>query len=184
MDVGFDINALNLGQASYVEPAPQVSRPNSIKQAKRSTGSHSNRTSLGMVNTSGYDPASYGYASGHVTPDSATTSGAATPYNYHPFESRSAQISPSGAYTPVMNGRDMTFGGANRAPMTSNYTNGSLPHIAGQRSGNDMDWPSFPYNSNDEYGNTQYQSGTNTPLHPVKSEDDLTNLDYTFLSKP
>ncbi len=183
LDGSFDVRGLNLGQPHYVENANQLSRSNSIKESKRSTGSHSNRASLGLVNTSGYDPTTYGYVSGHVTPDSATTSGAATPYTYH-YESRSNQISPSGAYN-TMNGRDMGFGGVSRAPTSSNYTNGSLPHIAGQRGGHDIDWPStFTFNSNDDYGSTQYHSGTNTPIHPIKSEGDLANLpmtDYTYL---
>ena len=186
-DGTFNLNALSLSQPSYVESARQISRPNSIQNARRSTGSHSNRTSLGMLNTSDYNPASYGYVSGHVTPDSATTSGgaasgAATPYNYHQYDSRSAQISPSGAYNSI-NGREMGFAGPSRASTISNYSNGSLPHIAGQRGGHEVDWPSFPFNSHDEYGHTQYQSGTNTPLRRVKSEDDLNNLDYAFLSR-
>lgn len=180
LDGSFDISTLNLGQAPYVDSASQVPGSNGAKKSKRSTGSHSNRASLGLVNTSGYDPASYGYVSGHVTPDSATTSGAATPYTYQ-YESRSNQISPTGAYNAV-NGRDMGFGGVSRAPTSSSYNNGALPHIRG---GHDVDWHSFPnFNSNDDYGNTQYHSGTNTPLHPVKSEGDLANLpigDYSYL---
>ena len=171
LDGTFDFNALDLGQSSYVESANQISRSNSIKKSKRSTGSHSNRASLGLVNTGGYDATSYGYVSGHVTPDSATTSGAATPYTYM-HESRSNQISPSGAYS-IVNGNDMGFNGVSRAPTSSNYSNGTLPHIAGQRGG-DMDWPFFSNNNpNDDYGNTQYHSGTNTPIHRIKSETDL-----------
>ena len=184
LDGSFDINTLNLGQSPYVESANQVSRTDSIKKSKRSTGSHSNRASLvGLVGTSGYDPAGYGYVSGHVTPESATTSGAATPFTYMP-ESRSSQISPSGAYNTA-NSSDMGFSGMSRAPTSSNYNNGSLPHIAGQRGGHDMDWSHFSaYNSNDDYGNTQYPSGTNTPLHRIKSEADVSNIqmgDYPYL---
>ena len=166
LDATFDFNTLNLGRPQYVE------RP---KKSKRSTGSHSNRASLGVVSTSGYDPANYGYVSGHVTPDSATTSGAATPYPYH-HESRSNQISPTGAYNP-MNGRDMGFGGVNRASRSSNYNNGTLPHIAQSRGGgHDIDWNSFPnFNSTEDYGITQYHSGTNTPLQIIKSEGELPN---------
>lgn len=182
LDGAFDINSLNLGHSQYVENANQVSRSNSIKKSKRSTGSHSNRASLGMVNT-GYDPTSYGYASGHVTPDSATTSGAATPYTYM-HESRSNQISPSGGYNAA-NGSDMGFGAVTRAPTSATYhNNGSLPHIAGQRGGHDLDWSSFSnYNSNDDYGNTLYHSGTNTPLtaHRIKSEADIQLGDYPYL---
>lgn len=179
----FDINNLTLGHSQYGESADQDSRTSGIKKAKRSTGSHSNRASLGMVNTSAYDPASYGYVSGHVTPDSATTSGAATPFTYM-HESRSNQISPSGAYNAV-NGSDMGFGGVSRAPTSSNYNNGSLPHIAGQRGGNEAEWPPFShYNGTDEYGNAQYHSGANTPIHPIKSETDLSTIhlaDYGYL---
>ena len=178
----FDMNALSLGQPQYGESANQVSRPNSIKKAKRSTGSHSNRASLGLVNTPGYDPASYGYVSDHVTPESSTTSGAATPYNFQ-YESRSNQISPTGAFHG-MNGRDMAFGGVSRAPTSSSYNNGALPHIAQGRGGNELDWHSFPNFNHDEYGNSQYPSGANTPIHPIKSEGNLTSLslgEYSYL---
>ena len=175
LDATFDINALTLGHSQYGESAEHDPRTNGIKKAKRSNGGHSNRASLGMVNTSAYDPTSYGYVSGHVTPDSATTSGAATPFTYM-HESRSNQISPSGAYNGI-NGGDMGFGGVSRAPTSSIYNNGSLPHIAGQRGGHDADWPPFShYNSTDDYGNAQYHSGTNTPIHPIKSETDLSTL--------
>ena len=186
LDAAFDISALHLGR-QYVEREieKQVSRPNSIKKSKRSTGSRSNRASLGIVNPSGFDPTSYGYVSGHVTPDSATTSGAATPFTYL-HDSRSNQISPSGAFSTA-NGSDMGFGGASRAPSSSNYSNGSLPHIAGQRGGHDIDWHSFaPYSSHDTYSNMQYPSGTNTPItaQRIKSEADLTNIqieEYSYL---
>lgn len=182
LDGAFDINDLNLGQSQYAQSSNQISRPSSVKKSKRSTASHSNRASLGMVNTTGYDPTNYGYMSGAVTPDSATESGAATPYTYL-HESKSNQISPSGAYNTA-NGSDMGFNGVSRAPTSSIYSNGSLPHIAGQRGGHDLDWSSFSnYNTNDDYGNTQYHSGTNTP-HRIKSETDLSNIDigdYPYL---
>ena len=184
LDGNFDFNNLNLGQSSYVDSTNQISRSDSIKKSKRDSGSHSNRASLGLVSTpAGYDPTSCVYVSGHVTPESATTSGAATPYTYQ-YDSRSNQISPNGAYN-AMNGRDMGFGGMSRAPTSTNYVTGVLPHIAGQRGGHEMDWH-FPsnFNSNDDYGNTQYHSGTNTPIHPIKSEGDLASLpmgEYTYL---
>ena len=184
LDGSFDINSLNLGQSQYVESPNQLSRSNSDKKSKRSTGSVSNRTSLRLVNPSAYDPTGFGYASGHVTPDSATTSGAATPYTYL-HESRSNQISPNEVYNPAARG-DMGFGGVSGAPPSSNYSNGTLPHIAGQRGGHDIDWSSFSnFNSNDDYGHTQFHSGTNTPLHrSIKSEADLPNMqigDYPYL---
>ena len=181
LDGTFDIKDLNLGQSSYVESPRQVSRSNSIKKSKRSTGSQSNRTSLGLVNPSGYEAPSYGYPgmSGHVTPESATTSGAATPYNTYLPDARSNQMSPTGTYNTA-NGNDMGFNGVSRAPTSSNYPNGSLPHIAGQRGGSEMEWPFHTYpGTNDDYGNTQFNSGTNTPLHLIKSEADLANMQIT-----
>lgn len=185
----FNLNGMHLGQQYREgENEKRVSRPSSVTESKPSTRNHSNRASLGTVNTSAYDPASYGYASGHVTPDSATTSGAATPFTYL-HDPRSNQISPSGAFN-TGNGSDMGFGGPSRGPSSSNYSNGSLPHIAGQRGGNDIDWQPFgPYNSNDDYGPIQYQSGTNTPItaQRIKSDPDLTSIpmeDFSFpLSK-
>ena len=184
LDASFDMNALSLAQPQYVERANQVSRPNGIKKAKRSTGSHSNRASLGLVTTPAYDPANYGYVSDHVTPESSTTSGAATPYNFQ-YESRSNQISPTGPYQAI-NGRDMAFGGLSRTPTSSNYNNnGALPHIAHGRGGHELEWHSFAaFNPNDDYGNAPYPSGANTPLHPIKSEGDLPSLplgDYPYL---
>lgn len=173
-----DMGNLHLSRQQFLdgENEKQVSRPNSIKESKRSTGSRSNRASLGMVNTAGFDTTSYGYASGHVTPDSATTSGAATPFTYL-NDARSNQISPIGAFSAT-NGNDMGFGGPSRAPSSSNYSNGALPHIAGQRGG-PFDWNSFgPYNSSDDYSNIHYPSGTNTPItaQRIKSESDLSHL--------
>lgn len=183
LDGSFDINALTLGQTHY-EGSNQVSRSNSVKKSKRSTGSSSNRASMGMINTSGYDSTNYGYASGHVTPDSITTSGAATPFTF-PHESRSNQISPIGTMHQGNNGMDLAFGGVSRAPTSSNYSTGSLPHIAGQNRTHDIDWSTLShYNPTDEYGNAQYHSGTNTPLHRVKSEHDFSTLplgDYPYL---
>ena len=180
----FNLNGMHLSQ-QYGENGKQVSRPNSVKESKPSNSSRSNRASLGIVNPA-YDPTSYGYGSGHVTPDSATTSGAATPFTYL-HDSRSNQISPSGAFN-TGNGSDMGFSGSNRGPSSSNYTNGSLPHIAGQRGGHDIDWPSYgPYNSNDDYSNIQqFHSGTNTPstAQRIKSDPDLTNIpmeEFSFL---
>ena len=169
----FNLTDLNLGPSQFAQSSNENSRPSSVQ--KGSTASHSNRASLGMVNTTAYDPANYSYMSGAVTPDSATESGAATPYNYL-HESNPNQISPSGPYNTA-NGSDMGFNGVNRASTSSIYNNGSLPHIAGQSRGHDIDWAYFSnHNTHDDYGNTQYHSGTNTP-HRIKSETDLSNID-------
>lgn len=174
----FDISNLNItgpSQDQYVDHSGRVSRANSIKQSKRSSGTASNRTSLGMVNTAGYESANYAYSAGHITPDSITSSGAATPYQYT-HESRSSQLSPSGTFTSPVNGISLGFPSVSSAPPTSNHVQGSLPLIAGQGHGRgpmDFDWPQF--NSHDDYSNGHYPSGTNTPLR-VKSEHDFTTF--------
>ena len=168
----FDITALQIDAQSrrhYPENSDQVSRASSVKRAKASTGTASNRTSLGIVNTSGYESASYAYSTGHVTPDSITSSGAATPYQYS-HESRSNQLSPNGTFNSPVNGTSLTFPSVSSAPPTSNHIPGSLPHIRG---GADFDWGQF--SSNDDYGNGTYHSGTNTP-HRIKSEHDFTSF--------
>ena len=182
LDGSFDINALTLGQSSYGGDSNQASRSNSIKKSKKS-GSTSNRASFGMTSTSGYDSSSYPY-SGHVTPDSITTSGAATPYTFQ-HESRANQLSPDGTFNHSANSLDLNFNGVSRPPTSSTYNHGTLPHIVGQTPsrGPDVDWSSIPpYASHDEYGNAQYHSGTNTPLHQIKTDTDFSTLaDYSYL---
>ena len=173
-DATFDFHTLNLNQTPlYIKNANQTSGSNSVRNSNPSSDSHSNRTSLGLVNTSGYDP-NFGYVSGHVTPESATASGAVTPFNGYSYDSRSHQISPSGAYNAV-NGRDMGFNGVSRAPTSANHY-GTLPHIAGQRGGHELEWPYSNLNSNDEYSSTELNSGNSTPPHTIKSEGDLFSL--------
>lgn len=175
---GFDISNLTIAGSShdqYNDSSGQVSRANSVKDSKRSSGTASNRTSLGMVNTAGYESGNYAYSTGHITPDSITSSGAATPFQYT-HESRSNQLSPNGPFNSPVNGMGLGFPSVSSAPPTSNHAHGSLPHIAGQGHGRgaiDYDWSQF--STNDEYNNGHYHSGTNTPLR-IKSEHDFTTF--------
>ena len=178
VDAAFDITSLNLGQANYGGESNRASRSSSIKRSKKS-GSTSNRTSLGMVSASGYDSSNYPY-SGHVTPDSITTSGAATPYTFQ-HEARSSQLSPDGTFNRSSGTIDFGFGSASQPPTSTNFSNGSLPHIMGHMHsrGNGSDWSAASqYPAYDEYG---YNSGPNTPLH-VKQEVDFSSIqDYPHL---
>lgn len=164
----FDFN-MPLAQSTYdnVSNNTQDSRATSIKQSKRSTGSQSNRASLGLVNTSGYESAGYAHSTGHVTPDSITTSGAATPYTF-PHESRSTQLSPS---EPHATNGELGYGATSRPLTSSGYIHQHTPQIIGH------DWPSnAPYNAIDDYGASHHHSGTNTPLHRDKSNPDFSNM--------
>lgn len=82
LDGSFDLNNLTLNQPAYRDDSDQVSRANSVRNDERSTGSRSNRASLGMVNTLEYGPIEYAHSTGQVTPDSIITSGATTLYIY------------------------------------------------------------------------------------------------------
>lgn len=178
MDSSFDINSLTLNQSNYGAASNQVSRANSVTRSKRSTGSQSNRASLGMMNTSGYESAGYAHSTGHITPDSITTSGAATPYTF-PHESRTSQLSENAAFPHTTNG-DQGYGPPSRPPTSSNYVSpGPLPHIVGQESGRGygLDWAQVhQYNPHEDYGNGQHHSGGNTPLERDKPNPDFSNL--------
>ena len=155
------------GQQPQLQSMTNVSRSNSIRKQKTSRSS-SNRGSMGAIPTTGFESTNYTYSTGHITPDSITTSGAATPYTY-PHEARSNQISPE---NQASNGLSLPSGPGGRPSAVSHYSTGSLPHIIGQPNGrgHDTDWLShhgFP--SQDEYGQPQYHSGTGTPHH-VKEE--------------
>ena len=177
LDGSFDITSLTLGQRQYGDNSNQVSRSNSNKKSKGSTGSTSNRASLGMVTTAVY-PTTYEYSStGHITPESITSSGAATPYQY-PHEGR-GQLSPTGPVTETnfpSNSRQHTSGNLFQA----------LPRIFGQTPGHgqDMDWNPLAYGTPDEYGQSHYYSGTNTPLQRTKSDSDFTSLQMSDYANP
>ena len=162
-----DLRNLDLAQAAFSDGQQQalnpMSRSNSIRKQKPSRSS-SNRGSMGALPTSAYEATNYGYSTGHVTPDSITTSGAATPYTY-PHEARSNQISPD---NPVSNSMGLPSGQGNRPSIVSNYSTGSLPHILGQPNGrgHDIDWLSHhTFQSQEEFSHPQYNSGTVTPHH-------------------
>ena len=153
----------------------QVSRAGSVKNGSGGSGTTSNRTSLGMVNTSGYDSANYTYSTGHATPDSAPASGAATPYTY-PHEARN-QLSPNGNFNGTVNGIGTSLPSTTSAPTSSSHIAGSLPFIAGQGN-NFQEWPPSSYN-HDDYVNGQVHSdcGPATPHH-IKSEPEYSHFPF------
>ena len=178
-DSPLDLRSLDLTPSNFPDGQPpalnQLSRSNSLRKQKTSRSS-SNRGSMGAVSTSAYETGNYGYSStGHVTPDSITTSGAATPYTY-PHETRSNQISPD-TVNQAPNGIGLPAGSGSRPPAMSHFSSGSLPHIMGQPNGRgpEMDWHSYPnfQQSQDEFGNSQYNANTLTPHHQQKDELDF-----------
>ena len=169
MDPTFDFNSLNLNQISYGGTSHQASRSSSVTRSQRNTGSQSSRPNFGMVSASGYE------STGHITPDSITTSGAATPYSF-PHEQRPTQFPESGSFPHTSNG-DLTYVPANRPPTSATFgPHGSLPHIVGQDPGRgyNTDWPPLHhYSQNEEYSNGHHHSGASTPLERDKNDSDF-----------
>ena len=175
MDAPFDFNTLTLNQANYGGTSNQVSRSSSLTRSGRNTGSQSNRPSIGMTSTSGYE------STGHITPDSITTSGAATPYNF-PHEQRTSQFPENGSFPHTSNG-DLTFTPANRPPTSTAFgPNGSLPHIVGQDHGRgySTDWHTVHhFNQHEDYGNGHQHSGASTPLERDKHDEEFSGIQLT-----
>lgn len=184
-DAALDLRALELGHASFGDSqrpsVTSMSRSNSVQKHKSSRNS-SHRGSLGNAPTSSYDPA-MPYTNGHVTPDSITTSGAATPYTY-PQESRSNQISPDGPISRAANGISLGLPAASRPTAPNHYSTGSLPHIVGQTNGRgtDLDWQSYSGLTQDDFSNSQYNVGPMTGHSQVKQEIDFSGLNQNMFN--
>ena len=179
LDSPIGLAAMDIGQPSYERQEPlanQVTRTNGIRKVT-GLGTPSNRGSTSSLNT--FDPNNSAFSTGHVTPDSVTTSGAATPYTY-PHEARSNLNSPADATFSHTMGLGL---GNSRLSAGSSYTNGSLPHIVSQSSGrgSEIDWSHFQaYSSSEDFGGGQYHSGTNTPHHNFKNDAEFGNFDWSI----
>ena len=173
-----DLSHANFQDGGQQQPLNHISRSSSVRKQKTSRSS-SNRGSMGAIPTSAYEATNYAYSTGHITPDSITTSGAATPYTY-PHEARSNQISPE---NQVALGLGLPPGPGGRPSQVSHYSTGSLPHIMGQPSGRgqDLDWLSnHNFHSQDEFGHPQYHSGTVTPHHQKEEMAEFMPMNFTL----
>ena len=173
--------AMDIGQPTYERQEPlanQVTRSNGMRKVNNGIAASSQRGSTTSLNTSAFDPANSTFSTGHVTPDSVTTSGAATPYTYPHEAARSNLNSPADA--SFNHGMGIGLGGS-RMQSGSGYSSGALPHIVGQPNGrtHDLDWSSLHhYSGHDEFGNGQYHSGASTPHHNFKQEVEFPSYDW------
>ena len=152
--------AMNISQSSYdsqrQEPlATTVGRHNQMRAL-----SSSNRGSLSSLNLE--NPPQTG--TGQVTPDSVTTSGAATPYS-HGYDQRGSSVSsPSGdTFNHLM-------GYQNR--WTQGFPGTAVPHVAGDRTSG-LEW-NTSFTATEDFNTNPYQaqSGNNTPSHYGYSKED------------
>ncbi len=172
---------LHLGQSSYAEEhhdLPSMSQPTNASQANHplNTG---NRAPSGVPTSSGFDTSGYPNPTGHITPDSVTTSGAATPYPYSQ-DPRPNQFSPDGAFN---HGQSLDLNGTSRPPPGSGYPSGSLPQIVESSQGhrNDLDLY-FPLGSQGDFGNHPIQSGIEHSHQLIKSEPDFSTFPFSMAS--
>jgi hypothetical protein len=168
----FDFNALGLDSPGYAEEkrpwSNRESRSSSVKRPSTSCGGP-NLGNFSGSSSSSYDATGFGY-SGQITPDSITTSGAATPYPYS-HELRSNQFPSDASYPPGAPGPEAP--GGNKAALVPSGMGASLPHIIGSSHGraNDLDWSAyFTAPGPDEYPPQQLQPTHDNALQPIKSE--------------
>lgn len=174
----FDLSTLVLGPSGYSDESQSLSSrasPSSSVKRPSNSGLAGNRANYGSSSSSGYDTAGFAYSGGQITPDSITTSGAATPFPYSQ-EARSNQFASDTSFNQPSHGSAVDL--SNRASTGSNYASGSLPQILESSHGrvNDVDWSSlFQSNTHDDYGNTQFHHSIESSHHSVKSEPEFPN---------
>ena len=169
----FDLSALRVGASRRYsdESQPISSRASHSNTVKGPSGSQANYRGS---SASSYDPIGYVYSGGRITPDSITTSDAVTPFHYlqenRPGQSTNTDIPfIESIHVP---GLDVS----SRLPATSGYASSSLPHTleSGSVRSTDIDWPPLFHSETDEnYGNSQFDSNLSTGHQLIKSEADL-----------
>lgn len=181
----FDLSTLGLGPSGYSDESQSVSnrasRSSSVKRPSNS-GLTANRANYGSSSSSGYDASGFAYSGGQITPDSITTSGAATPFPY-PQEARPNQFASDTSFNQTTHGPAVDL--SSRASTGPSYTSGSLPQILESSHGrvNDVDWSSlFQSNAHDEYGNPQFQPSIESAHHNIKSEPEFSNGSFPIPS--
>lgn len=181
----FDLSTLGIIGAGYLEETHCIpsreSRSNSVKRTNNG-GLVGNPGIFSASSSSSYDSTSFSYSGGHVTPDSITTSGAATPYPYS-NESRASHFTSDTSFGHSNQGQGSHFAVNARAPAASSYLSESLPQIVGVSNGRgtDTDWPStFPSNGTDEYSNTQFHSDVDNCQQPIKSEQEFSDMSFAL----
>ena len=182
----FDLSTLGLGPSGYADEiqalSNRASRSSSVKRPSNG-GLVGSRGTYG-VSSSSYDATTFAYSGGQITPDSITTSGAATPFAY-PQEARPNQFASDTSFTQGATGLAIDLNGSSSAPTGSSYVNGSLPQILetlhSRGNDSDVDWSSlFPSNTHDDYGNPQFHPAFDSAHQNIKSESEFPAVPYAL----
>ncbi|KAI4163300.1 MAG: hypothetical protein LQ342_003035 [Letrouitia transgressa] len=179
------LNNLALGSTAYQEELQNFSNRGSgtnsdLKRSSNGINIPSSRTASGPPSSIGGHDSTFSFSTGQVTPDSLTTSGAATPYSFH-HDGR-LPFSPEGAYNATNSGSTLDIGTMSRPHSGPAFINQSHPHIMGSNNGSRPDLHEmsnlFPGQSHDEYH--QHYASHAEDSHPnIKTEASFTNVPYT-----
>ena len=174
-----ELSDLDVGHSGFSEGqqanSNQLSRASSVKGIGKSTPA-STRGNYTAPNSAGFDSAGFSYSGGQATPDSLTTSGAATPFNYQ-NDPRTNQLSPNTHMNHSMSGLDLNS--ISRSLTGPSYSAGSLPHIVEQSHDrpNDMNWPLEHAGEHDDYAGGHYHGNGNPH---IKTEMNYSNGSFSL----
>lgn len=173
------LSSLGLGTAAYQEElqnfSNRASRANSTKRS--SNGMTINSRTASGPSSVGNPDSTFSYSTGQVTPDSLTTSGAATPYSLQ-HDGR-LTFSPDGSYH-ANNGSSLELNSISRPHSGPAYSAGNQPHIMGSANGSrhDLDLSHlFSANGHDDF-NQHYPTHSEDPHHSMKPDHEFSNVQY------
>ena len=173
----FDLGSVGLGSSAFSEesqtPSTQGSRSNGVKHPGNLAlaGLSSN---IGASSPSSYDPSSLSFSTESITPDSATTSGEATPYQFS-TEAMFNHLSHNPRPPPC---------GNNGVRVEMGYAKEPMPQIVGSSHGrgNDLvDWSALlASNGQIGYSSPQLQSSMHAAYPPSKVAPSLVGVPFAL----
>ncbi|KAL8703625.1 MAG: hypothetical protein Q9201_003195 [Fulgogasparrea decipioides] len=172
------ISSLGLGTATYQEElqnfSNRASRANSTKGS--SNGMTINSRTASGPSSVGNPDSTFSYSTGRVTPESLTTSGAATPYSI-PHDGR-LPFSPDGSY-PANNGSGLDLNNINRPHSGPAYSSSNQPQILGSANGSrhDLEYSTLSPFGHDDF-NQHYQAHHDDSHQGLKADNDFSHAQY------
>ncbi|KAL8710630.1 MAG: hypothetical protein Q9220_004854 [cf. Caloplaca sp. 1 TL-2023] len=175
------IDTLRLGgTAAYQEElhnfSSRASRANSMKRSSNGITINS-RTASGPNSVGGHD-SGFSYSTGQVTPDSLTTSGAATPYSLQ-HDGR-LTFSPDANFH-VSNSSSLDLQNIVRPQSGPAYATSNHPHIMSSANGsrNELELSQMFSSAGQDDFNHHYTTHHEEPTTNLKHENDFSNLHYS-----
>jgi hypothetical protein len=159
------------GYSDEIQPGSnRESRSSSVKRPNTS-GVGGNVGNLSVSSSSSYDTTGFGI-SGQITPDSVTTSGAATPFPCS-HEFRPNQLPPGASFT--YGAQPMEENKAGLMPIGSIHSLQQMMEASHGR-GDEMDWSFLPVHGPDDLTPPHFHGLNDSALPATKSEQDFSQL--------